>query len=255
MGELDGRLAVVTGGGTGLGFAIADRLAEAGAGLVLFEINPESGRAAAAELAAKHGVAARSYPVDVSDRRQVQEAVASVADDAGPVDILVNNAGVSHVGKELHDVTDAEWDASIGVMQNGTFYCMRAIAPQMLERRRGSIVNIASIRGTVSGRERAPYCVPKAAIVMMTRAGAADWADRGVRVNSVSPGFQHTPMWDADIESGAVDGQRLLAMVPAGRIGEPREVGDLVVFLCSDRAAYITGADVLIDGGLTTAMV
>jgi NAD(P)-dependent dehydrogenase (short-subunit alcohol dehydrogenase family) len=245
MGELDGRVAIVTGAGAGLGRAIAGRLADAGAHVVVFEIDGASAEQAAQELGGEF------RQVDVSDGAQVDEAVRSF----DRVDILVNNAGVSHVGKELHEVTDHEWHRSIDVMQHGAFYCMRAVAPGMLERGKGAIVNIASIRSETPNRERVAYCAPKAAVLMMTRCAAADWGDRGLRVNCISPGFQRTPMWDADIEAGVVDGDRLLAGVPAGRVGDPNEVGDLVVFLCSDRALYISGANVVIDGGTNSALV
>jgi NAD(P)-dependent dehydrogenase (short-subunit alcohol dehydrogenase family) len=253
--ELSGRVAVVTGGAAGIGHAISTALAEAGAALALLDIDgPAAGRAAQ-DLAATGAVAAVGVACDVADREQVERALDEVSGRLGPVDILVNNAGVSHVGKPTHLVSDEEWLRSVAVMQTGAFFCMRAVAPGMISRGRGSIINVASIRATVPNRDRIAYCAPKAALVMMTKVAAADWAASGIRVNAVCPGFQRTPMWDRDVESGAVDGARLLAMVPQGRIGDPSEVGALVVFLCSDHAAYINGAAVTIDGGLTSAMI
>ena len=254
--ELSGRVAVVTGGAAGIGHAISTALAEAGAAVALLDIDgAAAGRAARDLLAAGVAEAAVSVACDVSDREQVERALDDVSERLGPVDILVNNAGVSHVGKPTHLVSDEEWLGSVAVMQTGAFFCMRAVAPGMISRGGGSIVNIASIRATVPNRDRIAYCAPKAALVMMTKVAAADWGASGVRVNAVCPGFQRTPMWDRDVDSGAVDGTRLLAMVPQGRIGDPAEVGALVVFLCSDGAAYINGAAITIDGALTSAMI
>ena len=254
--ELSGRVAVVTGGAAGIGHAISTALAEAGAAVALLDIDgAAAGRAARDLMTAGVAEAAVGVACDVSDREQVERALDDVSERQGPVDILVNNAGVSHVGKPTHLVSDEEWLGSVAVMQTGAFFCMRAVAPGMISRGGGSIVNIASIRATVPNRDRIAYCAPKAALVMMTKVAAADWGASGVRVNAVCPGFQRTPMWDRDVDSGAVDGTRLLAMVPQGRIGDPAEVGALVVFLCSDDAAYINGAAITIDGALTSAMI
>jgi NAD(P)-dependent dehydrogenase (short-subunit alcohol dehydrogenase family) len=253
--RLAGRVAIVTGGAAGLGRAIAGSLAAAGAQVAVFDVDGDGADRAARELEAQHGTAAMAEPVDVSSRDQVERGVAAVVERLGSVDVLVNNAGVSHVGKPTHEVTDEEWHRSLDVMQTGVFYCMRAVAPIMLARRRGAIVNVASIRAEIPNRERIAYCAPKAAVVMMTRVAAAEWAADGIRVNAVSPGFQETPMWRRDVQRGVVDEERYLGMVPMGRLGDPHEVGQLVCFLCSDEAGYITGANVTIDGALTSALV
>ena len=252
MSELDGRVAIVTGGGSGLGEAIARSLAAAGAAVALFEVNADAGAATAASIAAEHGVEARAYTVDVADRASVEEGVAATLRDLGRLDILVNNAGVSHVGPHTQDVTDDEWFRSINVMQTGVFFCTRAVSQTFLGQRSGAVVNISSIRGFSPNPGRLTYCAPKAAVLMMTQVTAAEWAEYGVRVNAISPGVQRTPMWDADVARGAIDNDFYVNLVPMKRLGEPREVGELAVFLCSDRAAYITGANVTIDGALTS---
>jgi NAD(P)-dependent dehydrogenase (short-subunit alcohol dehydrogenase family) len=251
MGALDGRVAIVTGSGTGLGRGIAEELARAGAAVAVVEIDPKTGPAAAAELAA-HGVETRAYEADVSRSDQVDSTFEAVVRDFGRIDVVVNNAGISRVGPHTQDVTDEDWLDSIAVMQTGVFYCMRAAGRHMLPRGSGSVVNISSIRGFSPNPGRMSYCAPKAAVIMMTKVAAGEWASQGVRVNAVCPGVLRTPMWDADVARGAIDEQFYLDVVPAHRLGMPAEVGKLVVYLSSDDASYITGAALTIDGALTS---
>jgi NAD(P)-dependent dehydrogenase (short-subunit alcohol dehydrogenase family) len=251
MGALDGKVAIVTGAGTGLGLGIARTLAAAGADVAVLEIDPESGPRAAAELETL-GIRSRAYQVDVSNREQVDGAFAAVDEEFGRLDIAVNNAGISRVGPHTQDVTDEDWHESIAVMQTGVFYCMRAAGRIMIPRRTGSVINISSIRGFSPNPGRITYSTPKAAVIMMTRVAAGEWAPHGVRVNAIAPGVLRTPMWDADVARGAIDEQLYLDVVPMHRLGLPNEVGQLVVFLCSDDASYITGAVHTIDGALTS---
>jgi NAD(P)-dependent dehydrogenase (short-subunit alcohol dehydrogenase family) len=251
MGKLDGRVAAVTGSGTGLGRGIAQELAEAGADVAVLELNPESGAQAAKELA-ETGVRSTFYATDVAVREQVDASFAAVAADFGRLDIVVNNAGISRVGPHTQDVTDEDWHDSIAVMQTGVFYCMRAAGRIMLEQGSGCVVNISSIRGFSPNTGRMTYCAPKAAVIMMTQVAAGEWAPHGVRVNAIAPGVLRTPMWDADVARGAIDEQFYVDTVPMHRLGLPSEVGKLVVYLASDDAAYITGAVHVIDGALTS---
>jgi len=250
MGMLEGRVAIVTGAGAGLGRAIAGEVARAGARVALAEIDGTAGARAASELAAL-GAEARAYTTDVSQPEQVERTFAAVVRDFGQVDILVNNAGISRVGPHTQDVTDEDWHDSIAVMQTGVFYCMRAAGRHMLPRKAGSVVNISSIRGFSPNPGRMTYCAPKAAVIMMTKVAAGEWAPHGVRVNAICPGVLRTPMWEADVARGALDERLYLDLVPARRLGMPDEVGRLVVYLCSDDASYITGSVLTIDGGLT----
>jgi NAD(P)-dependent dehydrogenase (short-subunit alcohol dehydrogenase family) len=251
MSNLDGRVALVTGSGAGLGQAIALELARAGASIAVVDIHEDAARETA-DLITKDGAQCRTYVADVASREAVDSTWDQVAADFGRLDIVVNNAGVSFVGPHIVDTTDEAWHTSIDVMQHGVFYGMRAAARHMLPQRSGSVVNISSIRGFSSNPGRIGYCAAKAAVLMMTKVAAAEWAPFNVRANAIAPGVQHTPMWDKDAARGAVDEEAILRILPAGRLGEPSEVGKLVVFLCSDDAAYINGSGVTIDGALTT---
>jgi NAD(P)-dependent dehydrogenase (short-subunit alcohol dehydrogenase family) len=251
MGVLEGKVAIVTGAGTGLGKGIAQQLVGAGAAVAILEIDPESAAASASELA-ESGVEARAYPTDVADSVQVDAAFEGVVRDFGRLDVVVNNAGISRVGPHTQDVSDEDWHDSIAVMQTGVFYCMRAAGRIMVPQRSGSVVNISSIRGFSPNPGRMTYSAPKAAVIMMTKIAAGEWAPDGVRVNAICPGILRTPMWDADVARGAIDEDLYVGIVPAHRIGQTSEVGKLVVYLCSDDADYMTGAVLTIDGGLTS---
>ncbi len=251
MGVPDGKTAFGPVAGAVLVFGHAQELAAGGANVAVLEIDEASGPRAAEELG-RGGVESRAYHVDVANRQQVDDAFAAVVRDFGGLDIVVNNAGISRVGPHTQDVTDEDWHDSIAVMQTGVFYCLRAAGRIMLPQGSGSVVNISSIRGFSPNPGRMTYCAPKAAVIMMTRVAAAEWASAGVRVNAIAPGVLRTPMWDADVARGAIDEQFYLDVVPMHRLGMPADVGKLVVFLCSENAAYITGAVHTIDGALTS---
>jgi NAD(P)-dependent dehydrogenase (short-subunit alcohol dehydrogenase family) len=248
--QLRDQVAIVTGSAMGIGNAIATELAAAGASIAVFDIDKDGAEAAAQALRTT-GVDARGYLVDVSVSADVDAAFDQVHADFDRLDIVVNNAGVSFVGPHIKDVSDEVWDRSIGVMQSGVFYCMRAATRYLLPQRSGSVVSISSIRGFSSNPGRIAYCAAKSAVLMMTRVAAAEWAPYGVRANAIAPGVQRTPMWDADVALGVVDEERVLRTTPAGRLGEPAEIGRLAAFLCSEDAAFINGSCVTIDGGLT----
>ena len=251
-GVLSGKVALVTGSGSGLGRGIAEQLALAGADIAVVEIDADSARTAAGELEAL-GVRARAYPTDVSRSDQVDAAFAATARDLGHLDVVVNNAGISRVGPHTHEVTDEDWHDSIAVMQTGVFFGIRAAGRIMLEQGTGgSIINISSIRGFSPNPGRMTYCAPKAAVIMMTHIAAGEWAGNGIRVNAIAPGVLRTPMWDADVARGAIDEQVYIDAVPAGRLGMPEEVGHLAVYLASDAAAYVNGSCITIDGALTS---
>ncbi len=250
MDELSGQVALVTGAGAGLGRAIALEMARAGAAVAVVDIDRSSADETV-DMVEAAGSPARAYVADVAVRAQVDDTWDAVARDLGRLDIVVNNAGVSFVGPHIVGTTDEAWHKSIDVMQHAVFYGMRAAARYMLPQRSGSVVTISSIRGFSPNPGRIAYCAAKAAVLMMTRVAAAEWAPFGVRANAIAPGVQRTPMWERDAASGAVDEAAILSVLPAGRLGEPDEVGRLVVFLCSKDALYINGSCVTIDGALT----
>ena len=254
MKTLEGQVAIVTGGAQGIGYAIAEELALAGASIAVFDLELDPAQSAASALSA-NGVTARGYAVDVSNSKLVDDSFAQVVADFGRLDIVINNAGVSFVGPHIKDVTDEVWNTSVGVMQSGVFYCMRAASRYFLPQRSGSVVNISSIRGLTSSPGRIAYSATKAAVIMMTRVAAGEWAPYGVRANAIAPGVQRTPMWDNDVKLGVIDEEYIVGVTPAGRLGDPREMGKLAVYLCSDAASYINGTCVTIDGGLTTVPI
>jgi NAD(P)-dependent dehydrogenase (short-subunit alcohol dehydrogenase family) len=237
---------VVTGGGGGIGADICAEFADRGASVAVWELNAEAGARVAAELAG-----ARSYSVDITDAQAVDAAVEAVARDFGRIDVLVNNAGISRVGDPTHELADEIWHQSIAVMQTGVFFCSRAVGRKMIEQGGGAIVNISSIRGFSPNPGRLPYCAAKAAVISMTEVMAAEWGPYGIRVNAVAPGVQATGMWKEEVARGLYDERAYIDVIPARRIGDPREVARLCAFLASDEAAYVTGACVTIDGGLT----
>jgi NAD(P)-dependent dehydrogenase (short-subunit alcohol dehydrogenase family) len=251
MGELTGRVALVTGAGSGLGRGIALELAGAGAHVAIVDRDEHAARETLVMMSIGPGEC-RTYVADVTNRIEVDSTWDSVAKDFGQLDIVVNNAGVSFVGPPIVDTTDEAWHSSIDVMQTGVFYGMRAAARHMLPRRSGCVITISSIRGFSSNPGRIAYCAAKAAVLMMTQVAAGEWAEFGVRANAIAPGPIRTPMWENDVANGAVDDAAYVRTIPAGRLGTPSEVGQLAVFLASDRASYINGACVTIDGALTT---
>ena len=249
-GKHDGRVVIVTGGGGGIGAATCDAFARDGAKVAVLDIDE-----GLAEEAAEHsralGAEARAYRVDVTSSGDVDAVFAQVHRELGGIDVLVNSAGVSHVGDHTQDLSDEIWDLTIAVMQTGYFFCTRAAGRVMLEQRSGSVIHISSIRGFSPNPGRIGYCATKAAVIMMTRVMAAEWAPYGIRVNAIAPGVTKTPMWDADVARGALDEPRILENVPMHRLCTPAEIGRVATFLASDDAAYITGAVIVIDGGTT----
>jgi len=246
-GKHDGRVVIVTGGGGGIGSAICEEFARDGARVAVWDVDRGAADAVAAGLGG-----ARAYEVDITDSAAVDAATEAVVRDLGGLHVLVNNAGISLVGDHTQDLSDEIWYQSIGVMQTGVFFCSRAAGRRMLEQRDGAVVNISSIRGFSPNPGRLAYCAAKAAVILMTRVMAGEWAPFGVRVNAVAPGVQATGMWDRDVALGLFDEQEFLDLIPAHRLGDPHEVGRLCSFLASAEAGYITGACVTIDGGLTS---
>ena len=243
--SLTDQVAIVTGGGRGIGREIALAFARDGADVALFDVNAEQLSATTGELR-RLGRRAEGIVVDVTDGKQVDEGVAKVLDKLGRIDILINNAGITKDGLLIR-MDDAQWDRVLNINLRGTFLCTRAVAKHMLKARRGRIVSIASIVGLIGNPGQANYAASKAGIIGLTKAVAKELASRGVTVNAIAPGFIKTEMTDALPEQAK---QRLTEAIPMGTLGEPSDVAQAALFLVSDAARYITGHVLVVDGGL-----
>lgn len=235
---------VVTGAGRGIGYALAERFASEGAQVVIAEINEETGRAAASKLNATF------EQLDVRDAKAVKRVVDSIVARHGRIDVWVNNAGVAHKGLAV-DLEPEEWDADIGVMLSGAFYCAHYVGKHMIGQGSGAMVNVASVNGLFAQKARAPYCAAKAGLIMLTKVLASEWAEYGVRVNGVAPGVVMTDLVQQGIDQGLVTQQAYLSRIPMGRMGELNEVVEAVTFLASSEASFMTGEVMRVDGGWT----
>jgi NAD(P)-dependent dehydrogenase (short-subunit alcohol dehydrogenase family) len=244
--SLRDRVAVVTGGGQSLGLAISRALRGAGARLVIAEVNDETGSDAAEELEGTF------VHTDVTDPASVRDMVEMVLEEHGRIDVLVNNAGIVH-NIPSEEVPDKEWLAVISVNLNGVFWCCREVGKVMLERGSGSIVNVASMSGIISNhpQPQAAYNASKAAVITLTKSLAGEWASRGVRVNSVSPGYIRTPLTELGMSKSEWSSV-WMESTPMGRLAEPEEISPAVLYLASDAASFATGTNLVIDGGYTS---
>lgn len=243
---LEGRIAVVTGAGGGLGGAIVSRLAAMGAKVVATDV-----RVPEATGADDHALA---LACDVTDESSLQALADRVQQAFGRCDILVNNAGILDAPTPLEELGSAAWDRILAVNLRGTFLCAKYLAPMMLARGEGCVVNLASV-GARAPNDSAAYAASKAGVLGLTRQMAVAWGPRGVRANSVSPGMIRTPMSDAFYRDSRIAEARNKA-VPLGRVGTPDDIADVVAFLCSDAARYVNGQDLIVDGGfLRTALL
>lgn len=247
MTSLAGRKALVTGAGSGIGRAIAVGLAEAGAGVVLAGRRPEPLEETAA-VVAKTGVEAAAIPADVRDPAQVRELIASTRDRLGGLDAVVHAAGVHSLARSL-ELEDDELTAVLESNLIGAFRLVREAGRSMTESGGGAVVMIASLAALGGFPGRVAYAMSKAGIVSLTETLGVEWADRGVRVNALVPGFIHTPMSDSLVERGALDLEALERRTPLGRRAEPEEMVGPAVFLLSDDASFVTGECLVADGG------
>jgi dihydroanticapsin dehydrogenase len=254
-GRVAGKLALVTGAGTGIGRATAIRLAEEGAEVVVTSRNPGHVEETRAEVEAASGRAPLALELDVSDRARVDAVVAEVAERFGRIDVLSNNAGIEVVhGPSVEDTTDEQWELVQRVNVTGIFWACRATLPHMPAG--ASIVNMASINSLVAWQNDAAYTASKGALLQFTRALALDVASRGIRANAVCPGVIDTPLTDQFLEL-ASDPDALRReyerAAPLQRMGTAREVANCVLFLASDESSFVTGSALVVDGGTTAA--
>jgi NAD(P)-dependent dehydrogenase (short-subunit alcohol dehydrogenase family) len=246
--RLTGRVALVTGSGSGIGAAVARRLASEGAAVLVTDIQEEAGTRVAGQIKEGGGRAAYAH-LDVTSEADWETAVALAVSDFGGLDILVNNAGTGDLAA-IEDTSLADWVRTIGVDQTGVFLGMKTAAAALAASGHGSVINISSIFGTSGGFGTSPaYHAAKGAIRTLTKNIALHWADRGVRVNSVHPGFIDTAMLDQ--ARGTPFERAMLEATPMGRLGQPAEVAAGVAYLASDDASFVTGLELYIDGGYT----
>ena len=246
------RVAIVTGGGRGLGLAVAQALARSGRDIVLAEINEETARTAAGTLE-QLGASVLVQVTDVASRASVAALVEATMQRFGRLDILVNNAAVIAPAPTL-EMTEEQWDRVIDIGLKGVFLCSQLAGRQMVAQRSGSIINIASIAAERGIPNRANYCAAKAGVLALTRVMAVEWASSGVRVNAVGPGYVNTELQQAAIAQGVNSLEGLTSAIPLGRLAEPAEIAHIVAFLAGEAASYITGQVIFGDGGWLAAV-
>jgi NAD(P)-dependent dehydrogenase (short-subunit alcohol dehydrogenase family) len=253
VNRVKNKVAIVTGGALGIGRAASRLLAREGASVAITDILDEQGREAVNEIRAASGVA-EYWHLNVSRESDVESVFAEVASKFGGINVLVNNAGISGVNKPTHEVTEAEWDALMAINVKGVFFCTKHVITHMRGRSGGSIINLSSIYGLVGAGDVPPYHASKGAVRLMTKNDALIYAPDKIRVNSIHPGFIWTPMVESFAANlgnpGAVRDQ-LDAKHPLGHIGEPDDIGWAVVYLASEESKFMTGAELVIDGGYT----
>jgi len=251
LNRLKNKVAVITGAAQGIGEAIAIKFSEEGATVVLFDLNIEKMKKLKDTIIKKYNMTVVINQLDVSNKTEVDKQVDMVIKQFGQIDILVNNAGINLFASPL-DLDNSSWDKCLSVNLKGSWNCCQSIIPHMINRKIGSIINIASVHGHKVVRGALAYGVSKHGLVGLTRNLGVEYAPFGVRVNSISPGLINTPIADAYFESFEdQDKERLrqIEIIPCKRIGEPVEIANTALFLASDESSFINATDILVDGG------
>lgn len=252
MFNLHHKIAAVTGGGSGIGRAIAELFAAQGAHVFILELNATTGADAVKAIESKEGKA-KAFACNVSDQGQVKNVLASIAQTAGRIDILVNCAGISHIGR-LDNTTEEDFDRIFQVNVKGVYNAMAGVIDQMKKQGGGVILNLASIAGSMGIADRFAYSMSKGALISMTFSVARDYIKDNIRCNCVSPARVHTAFVDGFLSKNYAGQEKemfekLSKIQPIGRMGKPEEIAALALYLCSDEAAFVTGTDYPIDGG------
>ena len=250
--KLEDRVAIVTGGASGIGRAIASRFAEEGAQVVVGDIDERSAKSAVEEIA-KVGGQAIYHRLDVSAEEDFRWLFEAAEEECGPIDVVVNNAGIGIAG-DVVEQKESEWELMMNVNAKGTFLGCKYAVRHMMPRGQGVIINVASAAGMVGVSKRAGYSASKAAIIGLTKSVAIDYAESGIRVNSISPGTVESP-WIKKILADNPDPEEARRQMerrqPIGRMGTPEEISALATYLASDESSFMTGSNVVVDGGLT----
>lgn len=254
MNRLAGKIAIVTGGAVGIGRACVIRMAEQGAKVAIFDVLKAEGSALADEIAANGGQAA-FWKVDVADEGALKSAIDDAAARFGGLNVIVNNAGISGSPKPTDQVTEAEWDRVQAVNVKGVFFGTKHAIPHLRAARGGAIINLSSIAGLIGIGGIAPYHASKGAVRLMTKNDAITYAPEQIRVNSIHPGYIWTPMVENHLRATSDDLEAAKAAAgsvhPIGHMGEPDDIAWAVVYLASDEAKFVTGAELVVDGGYT----
>jgi NAD(P)-dependent dehydrogenase (short-subunit alcohol dehydrogenase family) len=254
MKRVENKVAVITGGAVGLGEAAAAMLAREGAKVALTDRNEAAGRAAVGRIVSAGGLA-EFWPLDVTRERDVERVLGEVRARFGRIDILVNNAGISGANKPTHELTAEEWDQVMNINVKGVFFCTKHAIPHLRAAGGGSIINLSSIYGLVGAPDVPPYHASKGAVRLMSKTDALLYAADRIRVNSVHPGYIWTPMVEEFGSRSGADPKAFRAQVgalhPLGHMGEPDDVAYGILYLASDESKFVTGTELVIDGGYT----
>lgn len=250
MDRVKGKVVVVTGGAMGIGKAACILLAREGAKVAVTDMNPV-GENVAADIRKAGGIA-EFWPMNISDEKQVATTLKAIAAKFGSINVLVNNAGVLGTNKPTDEVTEAEWDKVMSTDVKGVFFCTKHVIPFMRKARGGSIINLSSIYGLIGAGDAPPYHAAKGAVRLMTKNDAMLYAKENIRVNSIHPGAIWTPMVEALAQEtgGRKEFEKTMgAKHPLGHLGEPEDIGWGIVYLASDESKFVTGSELVIDGG------
>lgn len=254
MNRLTDKVALITGGALGIGKATCELLAAEGAKVAITDIRDEDGKKLTAEIN-NSGGEAKYWNLDVSNEEDVKKVFSEVKTEFGKIDVLVNNAGISGVNKPTHEITEEEWDKLMNINVKGVFFCTKHVIPAMKENGGGSIINLSSIYGIIGAGDIPPYHASKGAVRLMTKNDALIYAKNNIRVNSVHPGFIWTPLVEEmgkKSEEGVEKFRKNLdSLHPIGHVGEPDDIAYGIVYLASDEAKFLTGSELVIDGGYT----